>query len=140
VKARLLDDLAEILVVLAVAEHRARAAQASALDADLDHAREHLFMAARLASGHRRRSDGMLRSPWVVTELVVMGVLAFFCGYAVAVWLELPGWLVAAVVVIIGQFALSLVSVPVTGRLDAWTLSAACRQAGRASSRPRTRW
>jgi hypothetical protein len=123
-KARLLEDLAAILVVLAVAEHRTRATEIPALDTNLDIARDQLVNAARRASDYCRRPDGILRSTWAAAEVGVMGVVAFVCAYAAAVPLDLPRWL-TVLVVIVGQVALAFALLALVRQMDARLASTA---------------
>jgi hypothetical protein len=122
VKARLLNDLAAIYVLLAAAEHRAQATPIPAFDTSLNLARNQVVQAARRASSLRQRPDGMLRVQWVAVELVVMGVVAFASAYAAAILLDLPRWL-ATVTVVAGQVALSVGSLPLIRYLNGRLLS-----------------
>jgi hypothetical protein len=117
VKARLLDDLAEILDVLAVAERRAEAAETADLDKFVMFARDELVKAAHRLAGSRHRPDGMLGRRWVAGEVAVMGLVAFVCAYVAAVLFDLPPWL-SVLVVIAGQAVLSFVAYQLIRHLD----------------------
>lgn len=122
VKARLLDDLAAIDVVLALVRHRTQDMQIPAFDTHLAMAGDQLVKAGPTRLGLAPPTRRYASVSMVAVEVAGMGVVAFGCAYASAVFLDLPRW-VSVLAVVAGQFVLSYAVLPLSRRLDARLLS-----------------